>query len=412
VAEKGKCNPKNLEAKILIKISEEHFITGKIETIENDVTPIIKQLNTTGLPINIGVVAKTRNQYLDLQKECAEKIFSLAGYKFDLGKRDQIETALENEGFKIGKSANALVMDRLSREGSNLAALIKKYRQLQRVSSNGQSLINYYDEFSRKLIPIWHQNKALTGRILSEGPCVSNISKPYRAAVREDGYQFIFFDFRNFELRIQASLANDMMLIEMFNNDFDLHSYTAALILNKNPTAVTNDERKKYKSISLGYWYGMGVEGIVYRTGLNKSFVKKIAGTLDRKFHVLRSRVNDFEKEAADKGYAETPWGRKMFKKAKYGYWALLAQASAADYFKYIIVQVAEKLPDLILSAPLFDGCLYKIKNDQQNIGNIMEGLIEISTQQVEGFCKMAVDIGSGESWQGAVQNAVATDTQ
>jgi len=156
----------------------------------------------------------------------------------------------------------------------------------------------------------------------------------------------------------------------------------------------------------------MGVEGIVYRTGLNKSFVKKIAGTLDRKFHVLRSRVNDFEKEAADKGYAETPWGRKMFKKAKYGYWALLAQASAADYFKYIIVQVAEKLPDLILSAPLFDGCLYKIKNDQQNIGNIMEGLIEISTQQVEGFCKMAVDIGSGESWQGAVQNAVATDTQ
>lgn len=41
-----------------------------------------------------------------------------------------------------------------------------------------------------------------------------------------------------------------------------------------------------------------------------------------------------------------------------------------------------------------------------------MEGLIEITTQQVEGFCKMAVDIGSGESWQRAVQNTVATDTQ
>ncbi len=407
-----KCNPKNLRAKILIEISKEHIISGKLESIENAVTPIIKQLNSTGLPIDIGVVEKIRNQYLELQNECAEKIFSLAGYKFNLGKRHHIKTALEKEGFKIGKSANALVMDRLSREGSRLAALIKEYRQLQRVSSNGQSLINFYDQFYKKLIPIWHQNKALTGRILSERPCISNISKPYRAAVREDGYQFIFFDFRNFELRIQASLANDPVLMELFNNNFDLHAFTASLILNKEPTKVTAAERKKYKSISLGYWYGMGVDGIVYRTGLHRSFVKKITDTLDQKFHVLRSRVNDFEKEAANRGYAETPWGRKMLKKAKYGYWALLAQASAADYFKYIIVQVAEKLPDLILSVPLFDGCLYKIKNDQQKIENIMGELNEIASQQVEGFCEMAVDIGSGDSWQGAVQNTVATYTQ
>ena len=396
----------------MIKISKEHIISGKLESIENNVAPIIKQLNSNGLQLDIGVVEKIRNQYLNFQKECAEKVFSQTGYKFDLGKKDQIENVLTQEGFKIGKSANALVMDRLSREGSILAALIKRYRQLQRISSNGQSLIKFYDQFSRKLNPIWHQNKALTGRILSEGPCISNISKPYRAAVREDGYKFIFFDFRNFELRIQASLANDPVLVKMFNNNFDLHSFTASLILNKESAEIKPDERKKYKSISLGYWYGMGVDGIVYRTGLNKSFVKKITDTLDQKFHVLRSRVNDFEKEAKDKGFAETPWGRRMAKKAKYGYWALLAQASAADYFKYIIVQVSEKLPDLILSVPLFDGCLYKIKNNRQKIEKMMGALNEIATQQIEGFCNMAVDIGSGESWQGAVQNVVAADTQ
>ena len=412
MTEKGKCNSKDLRTKILIEISEDHFITGKLEIIENNVTPIIKQLNLNGLSLDIGVVEKIRNQYLNLQKECSEKIFSLAGYKFDLGKKDQIENVLKQEGFKIGKSANKLVMDRLTREGSNLAALIKEYRQLQRISSNGQSLINYYDEFSKNLVPIWHQNKALTGRILSESPCVSNISKPYRAAVKENGYKFIFFDFRNFELRIQASLANDPILMEMFNNNFDLHSFTASLILNKEPAEIKPDERKKYKSISLGYWYGMGNDGIVYRTGLNKSFVKKITDTLDQKFQVLRSRVTEFEKEAKDKGYAETPWGRRMAKKAKYGYWALLAQATAADYFKHIIVQIAEKLPDLILSCPLFDGCLYKIKSDQQKTESIIGGLNEFASQQVEGFCKMAVDIGSGDSWQGAVQNIVATDTQ
>ena len=87
----------------MVKISEEHFITGKIETIENDVTPIIKQLNSTGLQIDIGVVEKIRNHYLQLQKECAEKIFSLAGYKFDLGKKIKLKPHLNRKDLKLAK---------------------------------------------------------------------------------------------------------------------------------------------------------------------------------------------------------------------------------------------------------------------------------------------------------------------
>ena len=67
----------------MIEICKEHLISGKFETIENAVTPIIQQLNRNGLPIDIGVVEKIRNRYLEDQKVCAEKIFSLAGSKFD-----------------------------------------------------------------------------------------------------------------------------------------------------------------------------------------------------------------------------------------------------------------------------------------------------------------------------------------
>jgi hypothetical protein len=97
-----------------------------------------------------------------------------------------------------------------------------------------------------------------------------------------------------------------------------------------------------------------------------------------------------------------------MFKNAKRGHWALLAQATAADYFKYILVQVAEKLPELIILAPLFDGCLYKMKIDQQKIEIIVGDLNEIVTQKIDKFCKMAVDIGFGASWHEAVQNSSA----
>ena len=99
-----------------------------------------------------------------------------------------------------------------------------------------------------------------------------------------------------------------------------------------------------------------------------------------------------------------------MYKKADYGYWALIAQAAAADYFKHTLVQVAEKLPELIILAALFDGCLYMIRNDHKYAQDLKEALYEIVTQRVDKFCRMAVDIGFGDSWQEAVQNSCAHD--
>jgi DNA polymerase-1 len=387
----------------VIQISPEHIITGRLVEIEKAVEPIITQLNQTGMPIDLAIVEKIRWHYLELQREWSEKLYSSAGIRFDVGKRADVEIVLQREGFRVGKRTNKLVMDDLTRRGSNLSSLIKEYRQIQRIASNGQSLINYYDQFFGKLKPIWHQNKALTGRILGERPCVSNISKPYRAAVREEGYDFIYFDFRNFELRIQASLSEDPVLIEMFNNNFDLHTYTAALILEKEPSDITPEERKQYKSISLGYWYGMGTDGIVYRTGLDSKFIKIITGKLDQKFNVLRSRISSLENEAKGRGYVETPWGRRMYKKADYGFWALLAQAAAADYFKYILTQIAKSFSDLILIAPLFDGGLFKIRKDQFKAGHMIGGLSEICVQPIDTFCKMSVDIGFAESWMEAL---------
>ena len=51
-------------------------------------------------------------------------------------------------------------------------------------------------------------------------------------------------------------------------------------------------------------------------------------------------------------------------------------------------------------------------KNNQQKIKTVMGDLNEITTMHVDGFCKMAVDIGSGESWQEATQNTFVFDNQ
>lgn len=98
-----KYNLESPRARILIEISKEHIISGKLEAIENAVAPIIQQLNLNGLPIDIGVVEKVRNQYLEDQKAFAEKIFNLIGYEFDLGKKIRLKLHLNGKGLLLVK---------------------------------------------------------------------------------------------------------------------------------------------------------------------------------------------------------------------------------------------------------------------------------------------------------------------
>lgn len=52
------------------------------------------------------------------------------------------------------------------------------------------------------------------------------------------------------------------------------------------------------------------------------------------------------------------------------------------------------------------DGGLYKIQGSQREIDDKLQRIVKIASQLVEGFCKMSVDVGSGESWQEAVQSS------
>jgi hypothetical protein len=76
------------KAIILIEISKNHVINGKLESIENDVEPIVAQLNAEGMPIDIDLVGKIQADHLVIQEELAEKIYGLVGFKFNIGKKD------------------------------------------------------------------------------------------------------------------------------------------------------------------------------------------------------------------------------------------------------------------------------------------------------------------------------------
>src|SRR5690606_2056377 len=81
------------------------------------------------------------------------------------------------------------------------------------------------------------------------------------------------------ELRLAAYLSGDEKLIDMFNNDIDIHVATAADVYDRDPEDVTKNMRRDAKVVNFGIMYGLSTHGLVAATGMTyeqaKNFIKK-----------------------------------------------------------------------------------------------------------------------------------------
>ena len=101
-----------------------------------------------------------------------------------------------------------------------------------------------------------------TGRLSSTEPNLQNIPikslqgrKIRNAFISEPGKKIFAADYSQIELRIMAHLSNDSNLLKAFNNNIDVHSFTASEIFNIDLSKVTS--RYETKSKSNKFWINL-----------------------------------------------------------------------------------------------------------------------------------------------------------
>lgn len=99
---------------------------------------------------------------------------------------------------------------------------------------------------------------AFTGRMRSKEPNLQNITKENRRLFlpSSDDKVFILYDFSNIEMRLAASIYNDDVLKDIFNNGGDAHKLLASKIYRKPLEAVTKEERQLAKQVNFASLYG------------------------------------------------------------------------------------------------------------------------------------------------------------
>lgn len=376
------------------------------QELDKLIEPLVDKLNAKGVRLDIVKMRSICDAFEREMKDVEDQIQVVVG-PIKLHKKAGIKDGFAKEGFSIDGSSDDLVLQDLERRGSKFAPLLRRWRSLQRKVSTGNGLL-FKDLFVSSdgltaiIYPEWKVSGTVTGRINCANPSIVLIDKAYREAVIPfSGNKFVSWDWSNFELRVGASVALCHVMCAMFEADVDLHAYVASLIFEKPMELITAEERANSKAVSLGIWYGLGVEGVVSRTGLSIEKADSIVNKLRSMYTEIIVAIENTKAKAESSLSVSTEFGReRKFHdelEASKSAWATRIQGTAADLFKFALIDVSRLGVDMILAIPLYDGAIYEVP--EEVVDEYAELIKKIVETRRDGFCKFTAIMKVGDNW-------------
>ena len=168
-----------------------------------------------------------------------------------------------------------------------------------------------------RLHPQFHFHRTATGRFSSSDPNLQNIPRDGRMRslfVAAPGDSFIVADYSQIEMRLMAMYSQDPALLQIFRENVDVHTGTAAVILKKEFDEVTPEERQLYgKTPNFLMGYGGGAKRLVAATDghITLEEAQFIVDGYNSGYAGLTTWKNRLLSQARKYGYVETMGGRR-----------------------------------------------------------------------------------------------------
>lgn len=404
-------------------------LTGLIkvaEDIEWPIVPVLAGMEVEGIELNTKYLNKMSEEFEGEISDIQQQIYGHANKEFNISSPAQLsevlfeDMKLPTQGIKKGKTAYSTAASELDklRWVHPIINLITQYREYTKLKSTYiDALPKLVDENSR-LHTDFRLTIAQTGRLSSAEPNLQNIpvrteiGKRIREAfVAGKGRVLVSADYSQFELRLAAALADDKELIELFNQDADIHTETAAQAHGIKPHEVTPDQRRHAKVINFGILYGMSAHGLSVATGMSDHDAREFLN----KYKELRKPIFDYTagliEKAKKDGYVETLFGRRRpmpdIKSSNYivrsaaerAAMNMPIQGTEADLMKMAMVKVDEKLPNSAKQLlQIHDSII--VECDEKDAKNVEKMMVEVMESIYPKLpVKLKVDVKSGKTW-------------
>ncbi len=271
----------------------------------------------------------------ELSRECEKKIavllkniFEIAGEEFNLNSPKQLSRVLfEKLGLpvikkiKTGFSTNEEVLQQLAEQHA-IPSHILEYRQLAKLKSTYiDALPKLLDSRTGRIHASFNQTGAETGRLSSNHPNLQNIpirtelGKQIRKAFvpSKADRVLIAVDYSQVELRILAHLSSDVNLKKAFQEDQDIHQYTASLIFNVDLADVTDEMRDSAKRVNFGIIYGMSAFGLAKDLRISQGEAQTFIDTYFARYAQVKKFMDQTIQDCEKNGYVTTLFHRRRY---------------------------------------------------------------------------------------------------
>ncbi len=402
---------------------------GVVDLYKNVELPLVRvlyQMEREGVRVDMGLLEELRVQFVDIIADLTNKILEYNdGVVFNINSPKQLGDFLftklclkHGKKTKTGYSTNVEVLQSLV--GSHpVIEYILKYREINKLLST------YIDGLKPLIVngrvhTIFKQTVAATGRLSSTEPNLQNI--PVRKAVgRElrkmfiasENCKIVCADYSQIELRLMAHFSEDENLIKAFNDNLDVHKFTASRAFGVPFEEVTSDMRRRAKAINFGIIYGISSFGLSNDIGISPYEAKRFIDKYFEMYPKVKQYMDSNVAFAKEHGYISTLAGRiryipeinvSNFQTRSFGERIAMnmpLQGSSSDIIKMAMIDVAERLEKQGLKAKLVlqvhDELLIDCPEEEIDI---VQKLVKSSMENIVSLkVKLDVDISVGNNW-------------
>ena len=310
------------------KLATEPSLQKVYREIEIPLVPVLARMEANGILIDGD---ELRKQSADLSRRmlaAQQKATELAGRTFNLDSPKQLQALLFDE-LKLPAlvktptgqpSTNEEALEAIA-DQHELPRIILEYRGLAKLRSTyTDKLPEMIDPDTGRVHTSYHQAGAATGRLASSDPNLQNIPirtddgrRIRKAFIAPPGRKLVACDYSQIELRIMAHLSEDAGLLRAFAAGADIHRATAAEVFGKPLDEVSGNERRAAKAINFGLMYGMSAFGLARQLDIGRGEAQDYIALYFNRYPGVREFMERTRKEAHERGYVETVFGRRLY---------------------------------------------------------------------------------------------------
>ena len=297
------------------------------ETLERPLIPVLVDLERAGVRVDASVLAGQGSRMEAELEERAERIYGLAGERFNINSPKQLGDVLftklqlpvaKRTGTSKTPSTAQDVLEELALT-HDLPREVIDWRGLQKLKGT------YVDALPTLIHPStgrvhtqFSQTTAATGRLSSRDPNLQNVPirtelgrEIRRAFIAEPGWCLISADYSQIELRVLAHLSGDPNLSEAFRINEDIHDRTALKVFGEDSGLSAHELRRRAKIINYALLYGKTAFSLSRDIGVTTEAAKTFIAAYFAGFPSVRAYLDGTIAEAKQKGYVSTLYGRR-----------------------------------------------------------------------------------------------------